>query len=243
MNSFIRAISFTLLCLSPCYQHICAQSMVYSRETVKQHFEYQVTNVHQEKIFIHVDRNSYITGETIWLSAYCVDAANHIPVDVSKVLNIELLDATGQAVKQIRIKLSAGFGKGQIFVSPDLQSGHYVLRAYTNWMKNFDTDFIFKQHLKIVNPSSIRETGVTRSGSQPVIQFFPEGGQLVAGLRSKVAVKASDGFGNGMSLTGIIYDNEDNEVTEFTTSKLGYTYFFLTPGTDKITLPGSSWAM
>ena len=215
------------------HPELSAQSKVYSRDEVRDRFEQLVTQVHQEKVFLHLDRNSYITGESIWFSAYCVDAANHIPVDISKVLNVELLDASGQSIKQVRVKLSKGLGKGQIFVSPDLPSGQYKVRAFTNWMKNFDPELVFQQSLKIINPSSVKESKIYDSRGQASVQFFPEGGQMVAGLSSKVAVKAIDGFGNGLSVAGIVYDNEENEIVEFATSAFGYAYFSLTPDPGK----------
>jgi hypothetical protein len=165
-----------------------------------------------------------------------VDAANHIPVDISKVLNVELLNASGQSMKQVRIRLSKGLGNGQIFVSPDLPSGQYRVQAYTNWMKNFDPELVFQQSLKIINPSSVKESKDLYSRRQASLQFFPEGGQLVAGLSSKVAVKAVDGFGNGLSVAGLVYDNEDNEIVEFATSDFGYAHFSPTPD------PGKSYA-
>jgi len=236
MNDIVKFIGLIVFITSALlsYQDSLAQPSSYSIEEVKDRFEHQVTNVHQEKIFIHTDRISYVTGETIWLSTYCADAAIHVPVDLSKVLNIELLDPSGQAIKQIRIKLIEGFGNGQIFVSPDIQSGSYLLRAYTNWMKNFDPEFVFYKQIDIVNPSSVRDIEeMTISNNQPDIKFFPEGGNLISGLKSKVAVKASDRYGIGLAITGVVYDNEDNEVAEFTTSKLGYAYFFLTPDSTK----------
>jgi len=207
---------------------IYAQSTPISEDSLRRQFEKQVSNVHQEKVYVHLDRSSYITGETIWVSAYCIDAAFHTPVDVSKVLNIEIIDGAGKPVKQMRIQLAEGLGSGQLFVSPDIQSGHYILRAYTNWMKNFDSHWAFEKHLKILNPASVPELE-SYVEQQPTVEFFPEGGTLVSGLKGKVAIKAMDGIGNGQKLTGIIYDDNDVEVTEFSTSDMGYGFFYLTP--------------
>ncbi len=228
MNRLVKYIwSVMVLSTMVFHQGLLAQSVTDALR-FKDRFEQKVTNLHQEKVFVHVDRDAYITGETIWMSAYCVDAAVHIPVDLSKVLNVELIDESGKPVKQTRIRLAEGLGMGQIFVSPDIVSGHYVLRAYTNWMKNFSSDLVFEKELWVVNPSSIttNESVVNESLD---INFFPEGGTLVSGLKSKVAIKVTDHYGNGVSLTGIVYDREDNEITEFTTSELGYGYFYLTP--------------
>lgn len=61
------------------------------------------------------------------------------------------------------------------------------------------------------------------------IQFFPEGGQLIAGIPSKVAFKAIKPDGLGIDVKGTITDNTDKVVAEFTSSHLGMGYFQLTP--------------
>ena len=200
----MRTIILILTLLASGRLFLFAQSEVNDLEAIKQKFEDQVTYVHQEKVFLDTDRSLYITGETIWISGYCVDAAVHIPTDLSKVLNVELLDAEGQSIKRERIQLADGFGKGQMFVSPDIKSGHYVLRAFTNWMKNFDPGFVFQKSLRIINPSVTTNQEIAEKPRVTFqIDFFPEGGDMINGLTGKVAVKAADNFGRGRELTGV----------------------------------------
>jgi MG2 domain-containing protein len=208
-----------------------AQNSVSNLEQLKSSFVSAVSERFEEKVFIHTDRSLYITGETIWLKPYCVDATFHTLSDISKIVNIELFDSGGRVVKQLRVQLQKGVGKGQIFISPDLATGTYILRAYTNWMKNFDSNFVFSRTITIINPSatSTVKTEDEIDSTFFHFDFFPEGGHLVQGLESKIAVKASDKFGDGLSLTGIVFDNEENEVAKFATSKNGLGSFQLTP--------------
>ena len=193
-------------------------------------FEKNVTFQYQEKVFIHTDRDIYVTGETIWLSAFCVDAALHTPSGLSKVLSLEILGSDGNVFKQDRIQLIKGFGHGQLFVSPDIPSGTYVLRAYTNWMKNFDPGFVFHKRITIVNPSAPPTVDEGSDKYQEItVDFFPEGGDLVLGLESKVAVKVTNAYGEGINLKGSVLDQEGNEVAEFSTSRHGYASFQLAP--------------
>src|SRR6185503_11546856 len=60
-------------------------------------------------------------------------------------------------------------------------------------------------------------------------QFFPEGGQLITGVRTKIAFKAVKPDGLGIDVKGTITDNSNNLVTEFTSSHLGMGEFVLTP--------------
>jgi len=64
-------------------------------------------------------------------------------------------------------------------------------------------------------------------------QFFPEGGQLLVGLRSKVAFKAIKPDGLGIGVKGTITDNDNNIAAEFTSSHLGMGVFVFTPQAGK----------
>lgn len=59
------------------------------------------------------------------------------------------------------------------------------------------------------------------------VQFFPEGGELVAGIASRIAFKAINENGLGLDLKGIVTDNGGNKLTEFSTSHLGMGSFYM----------------
>nr|WP_294794574.1 TonB-dependent receptor plug domain-containing protein [uncultured Mucilaginibacter sp.] len=61
------------------------------------------------------------------------------------------------------------------------------------------------------------------------VQFFPEGGNLVAGLQSKVAFKAVGADGLGIDIGGTLLDNNNVEVTKFASTHLGMGTFLFTP--------------
>jgi len=65
------------------------------------------------------------------------------------------------------------------------------------------------------------------------IQFFPEGGQLVNDVSSKVAFKAIGTNGLGTDVKGVIVDNENNEVANFQSQHAGMGVFAFTPQSGK----------
>lgn len=234
MNNSYKSSVYTFLVAMACSAQLFGQGPATSIGEFQQVFENQVTNVHQEKVFVDTDKGSYITGETIWMSAYCMDASFHQLSVLSKVVNIELLNQSGASMKQIRVELKDGLGQAQLFISPEIPSGTYTLRAYTNWMKNFDPEFTFNMPIQIVNPSAPGTVSEpTNVVEKLVLDFFPEGGHLVSGLSSKVAIKANDHLGKPMELTGLIFDNHEKEVGKFTTSPDGYASLQLTPEAGK----------
>ncbi|HKG07729.1 MAG TPA: hypothetical protein VKB19_14765 [Pedobacter sp.] len=69
--------------------------------------------------------------------------------------------------------------------------------------------------------------------TQSDVQFFPESGNLINGVRTKVAFKAIGTEGTGINIKGIVTDNANTQVAEFETSHLGMGFFQLLPETGK----------
>jgi len=65
------------------------------------------------------------------------------------------------------------------------------------------------------------------------VQFFPEGGSLVNGVRSKIAFKATGTDGLGVPVKGVVLDNQNNQVAELQTQHLGMGYFLILPEAGK----------
>ncbi len=65
------------------------------------------------------------------------------------------------------------------------------------------------------------------------VQFFPEGGELISGLRMVVGFKAIKPDGLGIDITGTINDSDGKPVTEFKSQNLGMGKFVLVPESGK----------
>lgn len=61
------------------------------------------------------------------------------------------------------------------------------------------------------------------------VQFFPEGGDLLAGIAKNVAFKAVSADGKGVPVKGRILDGKGKQVAEFSDLGLGMGYFSLLP--------------
>lgn len=184
----------------------------------------------QEKVFVHLDRPLYLVGETIWFKTFCVDASLHQPLTMSKVAYLEVLDKDHTPVLQTKIALEDGKGFGSLFIPPFLQSGHYSVRSYTNWMKNFSPDFYFETAITIANPFS--KPTFTPAPKSPLaydLQLFPEGGNLVKGIRNKVGFRAIGENGKGIKFKGAIVNQQNDTVAHFEPLKFGIGSFDFTP--------------
>jgi hypothetical protein len=79
-----------------------------------------------------------------------------------------------------------------------------------------------------------RKQGTNKFSLKPVsepndMQFFPEGGQLIGGVPSKIAFKALKADGLGIDVKGTITDNTGKVVADFSSAHLGMGYFMLVP--------------
>ncbi|KYG73118.1 hypothetical protein [Roseivirga echinicomitans] len=216
----------TLFFLLICKSYLLLAQEVSVIEAVNQSLEGYNESFPVEKVYVHTDRKYYSPGEMLWFQAYLVDGQSHEPSGMSGVIMIDLYDSEHKLLVQRKVYSNGGFGNGNIDLPKDLKPGVYVLKAYTNWMKNFDEAFMFEKKL-VVMGDSWAPTEV-KSGEIDV-QFFPEGGHLVDNVKSRVAFKAIDISGRGISVLGQVTDESGNEIAEFKTEHDGMGVFSFTP--------------
>ncbi|HEX8019050.1 hypothetical protein [Mucilaginibacter sp.] len=189
----------------------------------------------QEKIFVHTDKSAYLTGEILWFKAYSVDATYHKPLGLSKVVYVDVLDGKQNAIIQTKIEMKNGLGSGSVYIPVSAGNGNYKLRAYTNWMKNFSPDYYFEKVIAIVNPLKSPEAPVKAQAPDYDVQFFPEGGNLVAGINSRVAFKVTAPDGKGLNeYRGFVIDQKNDTVARFQPLKFGIGSFGFTPAAGNV---------
>ena len=89
-----------------------------------------------EKTYISTDREIYVSGDKIWCSAFCVDAANGLrPSSLSAIAYVEIVSEDG-TLESGKIALSEGRGAGTIEIPATAPTGNYRLVAYTAYTKN-----------------------------------------------------------------------------------------------------------
>ena len=198
-------------------------------DTLLKRFDSDRKNSLQEKLYVHMDRAYYLTGEILWFKIYDVDATFHKPLEISKVAYFEILNSENRAVVQTKVALENGCGNGSIFLPATINSGNYQVRAYTNWMKNFEPEGFFRSAITIANTFKEPESIPAATGEQYDAQFFPEGGNLVYGIKSRVAFRVVNSHGHGVEFTGEVHDQNKNIIATFKPHKFGIGNFTFTP--------------
>lgn len=183
----------------------------------------------QEKIFVQLDRTTHLCGETIWFSIYCLNGTTHQPLGMSKVAYVEILSAENESVVHGKVELVNGAGAGSFFLPATLLTGNYVLRAYTNWMKNNDPEFFFHQPITIINTFKSNELATGKPDIKYDAQFLPEGGNLVNGITGTVGFRVTNAAGKGIDFQGVVVNAKGDTLVRFTPSQFGIGSFSITP--------------
>ncbi|KJD31395.1 hypothetical protein PK35_14895 [Tamlana nanhaiensis] len=197
-----------------------------------------------ENVYLHTDRSTYFLGEDLWYKAYNVNAFTGLLTDLSNVLYVELISSDSKIISRQKIKLEMGLGHGDLKLtdSVGVKSGHYQLRAYTNWNRNFGDDFIFTKNIEIIDVfkshfgSETEENSNTEvpKASEQInntfkIEFFPEGGSLLKNVASVVGFKAVDLIGNPIEVSGDIFDANNLKIASFSSEHDGMGKFQILP--------------
>src|SRR5699024_4262169 len=137
-----------------------------------------------------------------------------------------LLNNNNKPVYQTKVSLEKK-GSGSIKIPFSVPSGKYLFRAYTAWMKNFSASYFFKKYITIINTSA-KGSGMIPSGTGDyTVRFLPEGGNLVAGIKSEVGFKVVHPARE--EVKGVLLDDKEDTVLTFTPLKQGTGKFEFTP--------------
>ncbi|WP_308991709.1 TonB-dependent receptor plug domain-containing protein [Mariniflexile litorale] len=198
-----------------------------------------------EKIYVHTDRSCYTLGESLWYKAYSVYAYSNLLFNESNLLYVELVSPDSKIIASNKTRLEEGLGHGDFKLtdSTGVKAGIYQLRAYTNFSRNFGTDFVFKKDIEIIDvfensasnnnesnkPKPVVNNTVENTQNTFKVQFFPEGGSLINEVESTVAFKAVDANEQPIDLKGKIFDSEGALVALFISQHDGMGKFPFKP--------------
>ncbi|MCX6316060.1 MAG: hypothetical protein NTW29_02115 [Bacteroidetes bacterium] len=168
-----------------------------------------------EKIHLHLDRDNYVAGETIWFKSYLY--SDYQPDTISTSLFVELMKDSVTVLSRHVLPVFLGTANGQFELPDSLATGNYMLRAYTlSMLDNQDgISPLYKRSVFIYGKQKAKNTS-TPAGNKTLIQFFPEGGNLVKGFNGSLAFKATDQQGIPRNVSGKIWNDKNEPVTTFT---------------------------
>ncbi|WP_282124499.1 TonB-dependent receptor [Algibacter mikhailovii] len=199
------------------------------------------TDNYPEKIYVHTDKPYYTIGDDIWFTAYLLNGITHRNTEKSRIIYVELIDSNNNIIDKKQLYTSEISVSGDFKIEKNWRSGNYLLRAYTNYMINQDPDYFFQSEIFIWN---LKETDATWNHtddknndtsstsfltSKPEIKFYPEGGNLIAGIFCKVAIQVKDKNNRNIAIQGSIKDDDNKEICFFKTADFGLGQININP--------------
>ena len=148
------------------------------------HFSEFAKRFTTEKTHIHYDKATYYPGETIWFKAYLMEGI--YPVAQTKTFYIDWIGDNGQVLWHTVSPVIEGSANGQFDIPEDYNGAYVHVKAYTRWMLNYDTGFLYSKDIVILPKNTASKQG-TKQVPKTSLQFFPEGGDLVGGVLNRVA--------------------------------------------------------
>ncbi|MBC8602088.1 hypothetical protein H8784_10210 [Parabacteroides acidifaciens] len=187
-----------------------------------------------ELIYLQVSKGIYEIGEDLWFKAYQLNAQSFGLSDQSKTLYLQMINCEDSIVWQEKYPVENGMAFGHVYVSEKLSEGDYFLEAYTRHSFHNDTTGIISSRKIRVVKNIAHDSQQPENIEKDRLQFdlFPEGGNLVSGLPSRVAFKATNGRGYPVAVKGTLYQG-DAPVIRFESRHDGMGAFFFTPDSEK----------
>ncbi len=178
-----------------------------------------------EKIHMQLDRTMYNVGETLFYKLYILNGLEW--TNLSKNVYVVWYDNNGSFLKETVAPLFQSSAKGSFEVPKDYKGAFLHVKAYTRWMLNDDSSFLYERNIPINVEKDTKQKAQTNQLTKVVV--FPEGGVLVNDLRSRVAFKATNNTGIPVFIKGFLVNNKNKILDTLKVAHDGMGAFKLKP--------------
>lgn len=185
----------------------------------------------RENIHVHLDKNVFLSNESIWFKGYVFHRKYNIPFYSSVNIFASIIDDQGNIIETKLLYGDIGSFSGSFTLGENFKSGKYYLQFYTNWMNNFTEDESAVYDITIINeatgiPGSLKN----REYSDINISLKPESGTLIQGINNVVGVSVLNCNNDPTKATEAeIIDHNGQSIKKIPLNKAGYGKFDITP--------------
>jgi hypothetical protein len=178
----------------------------------------------QPPVSLHLffSQPAYAPGDTAYFRAAFLSAADLLPVKGDQIIALDVVNNLGEVLLHQEFRMKDGWSGNQIVWPADFAPGIYRVVAYSDWMRNFSNSLFFQTELTVSGP-----TDFVCTKGEAGLNYYPEGGRLVAGVVNKVVVATAD------AQQVLVSDSKGQSVAESVTNEAGYGFFFITPDSDE----------
>ncbi len=130
-----------------------------------------------------MDKPYYASGDDLWFAGYVMNFKSSTLSKLSEILHVEIFNKEGQIVSKQKVKINEGIAHGVINLPDTLRADHYLIKGYTNWIRNFEDGLAFSHYFKITTATYEH----SRPPNNKEVIFYPEGGKVLTNKLNVVA--------------------------------------------------------
>ena len=196
----------------------------------------------QDFIYLLPSKEIAETGEDLFFKAWLMDRQTLALSDRSRTLYLEIRSERDSLVWSEKYPLVGGRGDGHIYIGENWPQGEYFLEGYAKSSFTSDTTEALRprrirvvdrvNQMEAITEAAIRQDSLQRKTSRHRFDLFPEGGDLIDGVSSVVAFKASYGGGFPEDVSGKVLE-DGREIATFESLHDGMGRFTVTPRSGK----------
>jgi hypothetical protein len=188
----------------------------------------------QQRAYLVTDKSVFTAGESIWFSAFLLNAVSQKINTKSRFLFVDLVNEKDGVIKVLILDAVNKQLNSRIVLPDSIATGYYWLRAYTRQMAEGDISNICVKPIYVFGITNDNNAGKPRKNTgnpdrSPTITFYPEGGTIITGINSTVALQVSDINGEPVRIDGYVKDEHDAIVARLTTNINGLGKFDFEP--------------
>lgn len=194
---------------------------------IEEKYQKYSSKILRQKVYLATDKEHYNQNDNIWIEAFVFSGADEIADTISDNLYVELWSPSGELAHSIMLALNKGSGHGSIYLEDTLEQGIYLLRAYTNLMRNQSAEYFFNKpirfynsnHSNLISPKTARKNRkkikeIEKDSKELFVTFSVEGGNLIVGKEAKLYVRTHDCFGKFKPSKGALFNSNKVKISE-----------------------------
>lgn len=190
---------------------------------------HQQNSLSPDQIFVHLDRNIYNPGDTIFFQTYIRDRFTNDFESKSILLYALLFDFNNMMVDSARLKIDNATSSGWLVVPPNSESGKYHYTAFTSNMQNFGSEQAFHSDISVRSVAGTQQKNITSDNQVFELRFLSEGGSLVQGIEQRIGFNATNSRGVPLIIEGLLKTENGTIIDTICSSKFGPGSFRCTP--------------
>ena len=192
----------------------------------------------QDFIYLFPSKEIAETGEDLFFKAYLLNRQTMALSDKSRTLYLEIRSERDSLVWSEKYPLVGGRGDGHVYIGENWPQGEYFLEGYAKSSFTADsTEALRPRRIRVVErvnqmeeiaDRAMKQDSLDRATSKHRFDLFPEGGDLIEGVSSVVAFKATYGNGFPEDVTGKVLE-DGQHIADICCIHDGMGQFVMTP--------------